>query len=156
MPYSTSFERLSRPEGRKEGILENVRDSVLEVLETRTGAIPFTLQKRIRAFDVGRTPKKLHRRAVLIPGIDLFYGSARSRFVVSTTKNRSPGSNLAAIPSFLQASDSDRSSRQGPEPIRSVLKNSSSENIFPVTLKKGLPRRALPMRRFMLKNLAPS
>ena len=72
MPYVTSFERLSRQEGRQEGILENARSSILDVLETRFGEVPFALRERIHAFDDEQVLKELHRRAILISSLDQF------------------------------------------------------------------------------------
>jgi hypothetical protein len=43
MQYVTSIERLAKAEGIEQGILQNARDSVIEVLETRFGEVPSSI-----------------------------------------------------------------------------------------------------------------
>ncbi|MUG98665.1 hypothetical protein F7734_42800 [Scytonema sp. UIC 10036] len=40
MRYVTSIERLAKEDGKQEGIVDNARESVIEVLDTRFGEVP--------------------------------------------------------------------------------------------------------------------
>ncbi len=43
MPYVTSVERLAKQEGRTEGQLQGLRESVLDALEARFADVPYPL-----------------------------------------------------------------------------------------------------------------
>jgi hypothetical protein len=51
MPYMTSFERISRAEGRKEGREEGHRDLVRRAIVRRFGSVPPSLEAWIAAAD---------------------------------------------------------------------------------------------------------
>ncbi|MBN2506338.1 MAG: transposase [Verrucomicrobia bacterium] len=69
MPYVTSIERLGRQEGRQEGRQqgrqEALRDNILDVLETRFGALPPTMRHQVEtAQDEGQLKRLLRQAAV--------------------------------------------------------------------------------------------
>ncbi|MBD2356913.1 transposase [Tolypothrix sp. FACHB-123] len=63
MRYVTSIERLAK----EEGIVENARESVIEVLETRFGEVPTAIVEAINAIEEPSVLKTLHKRAIAIP-----------------------------------------------------------------------------------------
>ncbi|MDZ7958913.1 MAG: hypothetical protein RMY34_13695 [Aulosira sp. DedQUE10] len=67
MRYVTSIERLAKEEGIEEGILQNSRESVIEVLETRFGEVPSAIVEAINAIEEPSVLKTLHKRAIAIP-----------------------------------------------------------------------------------------
>ncbi len=81
MPHITLFEELALKEGLEKGIqkglveglekgiLQNAREAILEVLDTRFGQVPESVRERVNALDNERTLKELHRRAVLTPSL---------------------------------------------------------------------------------------
>jgi hypothetical protein len=68
MRYVTSIERLAK----EEGIVENARESVIEVLETRFGEVPSAIVEAINAIEEPSVLKTLHKRAIAIPSTDEF------------------------------------------------------------------------------------
>jgi hypothetical protein len=69
MPHITLFEELALKEGLEKGILQNAREAILDVLDTRFGEVPESVRERVNALDNERTLKELHRRAVLTPSL---------------------------------------------------------------------------------------
>jgi hypothetical protein len=69
MPHITLFEELALKEGLEKGILQNAREAILDVLDTRFGEVPESVRERVNALDSERTLKELHRRAVLTPSL---------------------------------------------------------------------------------------
>ncbi|QIR36892.1 transposase [Tolypothrix sp. PCC 7910] len=63
MRYVTSIERLAK----EEGIVENARESVIEVLETRFGEVPTAIVEAINAIEEPSVLKTLLKRAIAIP-----------------------------------------------------------------------------------------
>ncbi|WP_445253255.1 hypothetical protein [Nostoc sp. 106C] len=63
MRYVTSIERLAK----EEGIVENARESVIEVLETRFGEVPSAIVEAINRIAEASVLKTLHKRAIAIP-----------------------------------------------------------------------------------------
>jgi hypothetical protein len=70
MPYVTSIERLARIEG----VLQQRREDVIEVLEVRFEALPHELIERINQIEDLELLKTLHRRAITIGSIAEFQG----------------------------------------------------------------------------------
>jgi hypothetical protein len=68
MPYVTSIERLARIEG----VLQNSREAVLEVLEVRFSALPHELIERINQIEDLELLKTLLRQAITIGSISEF------------------------------------------------------------------------------------
>jgi hypothetical protein len=62
MPYVTSFERLAKEEG--------IREGVLEILEVRFTEVPYAIKEKINYCDDLKKLKKLHRQALTIKTID--------------------------------------------------------------------------------------
>jgi len=63
MRYVTSIERLAK----EEGIIENARESVIEVLETRFGEVPSAIVETINGIEEPSILKTLLKRAIAIP-----------------------------------------------------------------------------------------
>ncbi len=84
MPHITLFEELALKEGLKEGlekglekgiekgIVQNAREAILDVLETRFGQVPDSLRERVNAIGSEPTLKNLLRRAVRTPSLEEF------------------------------------------------------------------------------------
>jgi len=72
MPYVTSIERFGIEKGRKEGILQHSRKSVLDVLRTRFKRVPQPLTKMVQAFDDSKLLTKLHQEAILADSLESF------------------------------------------------------------------------------------
>ncbi|BAY63819.1 hypothetical protein NIES22_39090 [Calothrix brevissima NIES-22] len=68
MRYVTSIERLAK----EEGIVENARESVIEVLETRFGEVPNAIVEAINGIEEPSVLKTLHKRAIAIPSTSEF------------------------------------------------------------------------------------
>lgn len=67
MRYVTSIERLAKEEGIEEGILQNARENVIEVLETRFGEVPSAIVEAINGIEEPSVLKTLLKRAIAIP-----------------------------------------------------------------------------------------
>ena len=63
MRYVTSIERLAK----EEGIVENARESIITVLETRFGEVPSSIVEVINKIEEPSVLKMLHKRAIAIP-----------------------------------------------------------------------------------------
>ena len=61
-------------EGREEGREERLREDVLEVLEVRFGQVPAELATQVRQLRGQKDLEMLHRRAILIEGLEAFAG----------------------------------------------------------------------------------
>ena len=72
MPHITLFEELALKEGRQEGILQNAREAILDVLDTRFGEVSDAVREQVNALCSEPTLKELHRRAILIPSLAEF------------------------------------------------------------------------------------
>lgn len=72
MRYVTSIERLAKEEGKEEGIIENARESVIEVLDTRFGEVPTSIVEAINRIDELSVLKTLLKRAIAIPSTTEF------------------------------------------------------------------------------------
>ena len=84
MPHITLFEELALKEGRQEGrqeglveglekgIVQNAREAILDVLDTRFGQVPVSVRERVNDIGSERTLKELHRRAILTPSLEEF------------------------------------------------------------------------------------
>jgi len=59
-------------EGRQEGRLQALSDSVIEALEIRFGGLPQGLREEIKAIDDEAKLHQLHRSAIQSPGIEAF------------------------------------------------------------------------------------
>ena len=62
MPHITSIERLSRQEGRRLTLQENV----LDIIQARFGEVPYTLREHILAVGDEAELKRLHRQSALV------------------------------------------------------------------------------------------
>lgn len=74
MPYVTSVERLARQEGISEGVLQQKREDVIEVLEVRFEELPNELVEKINQIEDLEFLKTLHRQAITIGSLDDFQG----------------------------------------------------------------------------------
>jgi hypothetical protein len=72
MPHITLFEELALKEGRQEGILENAREAIIDVLDTRFGHVPNAVREQVNALCSEPTLKDLLRRAARVPSLDEF------------------------------------------------------------------------------------
>lgn len=63
MRYVTSIERLAK----EEGIVENARESIITVLETRFGEVPSSIIEVINRIEEPSVLKMLHKSAIAIP-----------------------------------------------------------------------------------------
>ena len=72
MPHITLFEELALKEGRQEGILENAREAIIDVLDTRFGEVPDAVREQVNALCSEPTLKDLLRRAVRASSLDEF------------------------------------------------------------------------------------
>ena len=72
MPYVTSVERLAKKEGRAEGQLEGLRESVVDALEARFDDIPYHLREDIGHVDSADKLKKLLRLAITVKSLGEF------------------------------------------------------------------------------------
>ncbi len=72
MPHITLFEELALKEGLEKGILQNAREAILDVLDTRFGEVPDSVRERINSLCGERNLKDLHRRAILTPSLEEF------------------------------------------------------------------------------------
>ncbi|MBD0266526.1 MAG: transposase, partial [Tolypothrix sp. Co-bin9] len=61
-----------KAEGIEEGILQNARDSVIEVLETRFGEVPSSIVEVVNQIDESAVLKMLLKRAIAIPSVAEF------------------------------------------------------------------------------------
>jgi hypothetical protein len=76
MPHITLFEELALKEGLEKGlekgIVQNAREAILDVLETRFGQVPDSLRERVNTIGSEPTLKNLLRRAVRTPSLEEF------------------------------------------------------------------------------------
>jgi hypothetical protein len=76
MPYITSVERLARMEGISQGVAEGIlqqrKEDVLEVLEVRFGEVPPQIVQKVNFIEDPATLKTLHREAIAIGAIEQF------------------------------------------------------------------------------------
>jgi len=68
MPFITTAERI----GIKKGKIETAREDIVEVLETRFGAIPKSLRDKIQEIEDEKILSSLHRKAVLVQDLEEF------------------------------------------------------------------------------------
>ncbi len=59
--------------GIEKGAVLNARVAVIDVLETRFGAVPDAIRQIIETMDDLDRLNRLHRKAVTVPDIDRFY-----------------------------------------------------------------------------------
>ena len=80
MKYITNMERRGiekglekgRQEGRQEGQVRNQQESVLAVLETRFGEVPYPLREAVTGMDDLARLKQWHRLAIQLPSLEEF------------------------------------------------------------------------------------
>jgi hypothetical protein len=72
MPHITLFEELALKEGLEKGILQNAREAILDVLDTRFGQVPDSIRDRINSLGSEPTLKTLLRRAALASSLEDF------------------------------------------------------------------------------------
>jgi len=72
MPYITTAERIGIQKGIKEGRIETAREDIVEVLETRFGAVPKGLIEKIKKIEDEKILSSLHRKAVLVQDLEAF------------------------------------------------------------------------------------
>jgi hypothetical protein len=76
MPYVTSIERSAlargREEGREEGVLQNAREDVIEVLQVRFETVPESLVEAVNQISDATVLKQLLRQAITIATRDDF------------------------------------------------------------------------------------
>jgi hypothetical protein len=72
MPHITLFEELALKEGLEKGILQNGREAILDVLDTRFGQVPASVREQVNALCSEPTLKNLLRRAVRTPSLEEF------------------------------------------------------------------------------------
>jgi hypothetical protein len=74
MPYITSFERLGHERGVTEGIVQNRREVILEVLEVKFGEIPTEVIQKVNEIEDPALLKTLHREAISLGSVEQFLG----------------------------------------------------------------------------------
>jgi hypothetical protein len=78
MPYITSVERLARQEGISQGIAEGIiqqrREDVIEVLEVKFGEIPTEVIQKINQIEDPSLLKTLLREAIALGSLEQFLG----------------------------------------------------------------------------------
>ena len=80
MPHITLFEELALKEGLEKGLekgiqkglLQNAREAILDVLDTRFGEVPDAVREQVNALCSEPTLKDLLRRAARVPSLDEF------------------------------------------------------------------------------------
>ena len=80
MPHITLFEELALKEGlekgiiegRQEGLVQNAREAILDVLDTRFGEVPDSVREQVNALCSEPTLKELLRRAARASSLDEF------------------------------------------------------------------------------------
>ena len=76
MPHITLFEELALKEGLEKGlekgILQNGREVILDVLDTRFGEVPDSVREQVNALCSEPTLKDLLRRAARVPSLAEF------------------------------------------------------------------------------------
>ena len=72
MPHITSFERLSRQEGRQEGLQQGRQEAILELLGLRFGDVPMSVVEQVKALQEEAVLHRLLREAVLLPSLEAF------------------------------------------------------------------------------------
>jgi hypothetical protein len=72
MRYVTSIERLAKQEGVEEGILQNARESIIAVLETRFGEVPSSIAEVVNKINDPSILKTLLKSAIAIPSTPEF------------------------------------------------------------------------------------
>jgi hypothetical protein len=72
MPHITLFEELALKEGLEKGIVQNAREAILDVLDTRFGQVPDSLRERVNALCSEPTLKNLLRQAARASSLDEF------------------------------------------------------------------------------------
>jgi hypothetical protein len=72
MKYITNMERRGLERGRQEGQIRSQQESVLTVLETRFGGIPYDLREAVTATDDLARLKRWHRLAIQLPSLAEF------------------------------------------------------------------------------------
>ena len=83
MKYITNMERRGlekgRQEGRQEGQVRNQQESVLAVLETRFGEVPYPLREAVTAVDDLARLKQWLRLAIQLPSLRAFQTRVHER-----------------------------------------------------------------------------
>ena len=74
MPYVTSFERLGHERGVTEGIIQQRREDVIEVLEVKFGEIPTEVIQKVNQIEDPALLKTLHREAIALGSLEQFLG----------------------------------------------------------------------------------
>jgi hypothetical protein len=70
--YITSVERIARQEGISEGVIQQRREDVIEVLEVRFSELPSALVEKINQIEDIDLLKTLHREAITIDSLAAF------------------------------------------------------------------------------------
>ena len=79
MKYVTNIERRGLEKGRQEGQIRNQQESVLAVLETRFGEVPYPLREAVTAMDDLARLKQWHRLAIQRPTLEEFQARIHER-----------------------------------------------------------------------------
>ncbi len=87
MPYITPLERFAIAKGRKEGILEKGRESVIEILETRFDSVPEYLVETINQINNEGVLKVLFKRAITIASLGEFQEFMNQQLSELTAEN---------------------------------------------------------------------
>ncbi len=74
MPYITSFERLGHERGVTEGIIQQRREDVIEVLEVRFQEVPTEVIQKINQIEDPALLKTLLRQAIALGSVEQFLG----------------------------------------------------------------------------------
>jgi len=76
MPHITLFEELALKEGLEKGLekglVQNAREAIIDVLDTRFDHVPESVRERVSAIGSETTLRELLRRAVRTPSIEEF------------------------------------------------------------------------------------
>ena len=79
MKYITNMERRGLEKGRQEGQVRNQQESVLAVLETRFGDVPYPLREAVTAVDDLVRLKQWLRSAIQLPSLEEFQAHIHER-----------------------------------------------------------------------------
>ena len=72
MKYITNMERRGLEKGQQIGQIRSQQESVLAVLETRFGEVPYPLRETVTAMDDLARLKQWHRAAIQLPSFEEF------------------------------------------------------------------------------------
>lgn len=79
MEIVTSWMEEGLQRGRQEGLLQTLREDIIEVLEARFGELPYELREAIQAIANDTALKRLLRLAAVVTGLEDFRRQLKSQ-----------------------------------------------------------------------------